>query len=310
MRPIIYMVLSGVVMAGAVMKRAHAQPGDASAVAEQLFNDARALGKANRWAEACPKFEASLSAEPALGTQLNLAECYKHIGKLARAWGLFCEVIAQATTAGDVERRDYARKQADALEPRLPRLAISVPQNPPAGLVVAQDRAPVDLETLDVAHYVDPGTHLITASAPGFEMFMQTVTLVEGRIETIAIPALAAVPVRARKYAAFAASAIGVASIGIGLLFGAKADSAYQDAKELCGSTLACSADNYSRGRQLISDTRSAATISTVLITAGGAAVLTGAIAVMWRRSSVRTTAQLVPMTSDRGGGMAVTGRF
>jgi hypothetical protein len=336
MQPIVRVVISAVVMTGAVVtERAHAQPSGANATAEQLFNQARDLVKANRWAEACPKFEASLRADPALGTRLNLAACYEHIGKLASAWGLFRDAIELATKAGDLKRRDYAQKQADALEPRLPKLTISVPENPPAGLVVARDGVPIDAGALGVALYVDPGAHAITASAPGFEAFTRTVTLAEGKAETLAIPTLAAVPVRAtapprvpneghaetsppervisptRKYVALAVGAAGVASIGVGLLFGAKANSAYHDAKTLCGPNLVCSTDDYAQGQQLIRDTRSNATISTVLVAAGGAAIATAAVVFLTgRRPRERATAQLVPVTYDRGSGLAVTGRF
>src|SRR5882757_2183430 len=97
-----------------------AQSSDSSVLAEQLFNEARDLVKANKWAEACPKFEASLRYDPVLGTRLNLATCYEHIGRLASAWGLYRESIDAAKKAGDAKRADYAQKQATALEPRLP----------------------------------------------------------------------------------------------------------------------------------------------------------------------------------------------
>ena len=326
-------VIAVVILTGAVVaERARAQPSDASAVAEQLFNQARELAKANRWAEACPRFEASLRADSVLGTRLNLAVCYEHIGKLASAWGLFREAIELATKARD-KRRDYAQQQADALEPRLPRLTISVSEPPRAGLIVMRDGAAVDVGALGVALYVDPGPHAITASAPGFEAVTQTVTLVEGKAETLAIPALVAKPVRAtaspqspaeghaetservisptRKYVALTVGAVGVASIGVGLVFGGKANSAYHDARALCGANLVCGTDDYARGQQLIRDTRSQATIATVLVAVGGAAIVTGAV--VWltgRHPRERATAQLIPVTYDRGVGLVATGRF
>src|SRR5580765_1782681 len=151
--------------------RTQAQSGDSSAIAEQLFNQARELAKVNQWAEACPKFEASLRYDPVLGTRLNLATCYEHIGKLASAWGLYRESIELANKAGDTKRAEYAQKQATALEPRLPKLAISAPSSPPTGFVVKRDDTAVDAGALGVALYVDPGTHKVTASAPGFEAF-------------------------------------------------------------------------------------------------------------------------------------------
>src|SRR5215468_10313456 len=183
-----------VVVLAAGQARAQAQEGNSSALAEQLFNQGRDLVKANQWAEACPKFEASLRYDPVLGTRLNLATCYEHIGKLASAWGLYRESVELAKKTGDTERAEYAQKQAAALEPRLPKLAISAPASPPAGFVVKRDETTVDAGALGTALYVDPGTHRVTASAPGFETFSVTVTLAEGKTETVAVPNLVARP--------------------------------------------------------------------------------------------------------------------
>ena len=321
---------------------AHAQApspsasGSSSALAEQLFNQGRDLAKANQWAEACPKFEASLSYDPVLGTRLNLATCYEHVGKLASAWGLYRESIELAKKAHDTKRADYAQKQATALEPRLPKLAISAPSNSPAGFVVQRDEQSVDAGALGVALYVDPGTHKVTASAPGFEALTVTVTLVEGKTETLALPALAAKPAtalvtgspgpsaahragtepdapssRTRAYAALGLGAAGVAAVGVGLVFGAKARSSYNDAKALCGDAMVCSAPNFERDKQLVHDARSSATISTVMIIGGGAAIAAGIVVYLTApRASERTTARLVPVTNDGGAGLALLGAF
>src|SRR5215475_1216387 len=102
-----------------VAGRAQAQPGDASTAAEQLFEQGRELAQQNRWPEACARFEDSLRYEQALGTQLNLARCYEHIGKPASAWQLYRDAVEAARQAGDVERGDYAQKRASALDSRV-----------------------------------------------------------------------------------------------------------------------------------------------------------------------------------------------
>lgn len=326
-----------IVMVSVVAGRAHAQSGNATSLAEQLFNQARDLAKANQWAEACPKFEASLRYDPALGTRLNLATCYEHIDKLASAWGLYRESIDLAKKAGDTKRRDYAQSQAAALEPRLAKLTISAPAKPPAALVVTRDGTQIEPGALGIALYVDAGTHEITASAPGFEPFAQTVTIVDGKAETIALPPLTAKPVpavvtdsskpapqhdvkpaeptappsRTRTYVALGAGAAGVAAAGIGLVFGAKARSTYKDAEALCGANLACSLDNYAKGRQIVHDARSSATISTVLVIAGGGAIITGAVIYLTTpRGQERATARIVPVVHDGVAGIAITGGF
>jgi hypothetical protein len=318
--------------------RAHAGPSDQRALAEQLFSQARDLAKAGRWADACPKFEASLRYEPALGTRLNLATCYEHVGKIASAWSLYHDSIELARRAGDLKRLDYAEKQAAALEPRLPQLTVHVPGRPPAGLVVRRDDTPLDPATFGAVLNVDPGTHRIVAAAPGFEPFAQTVTLAESKTVTLAIPDLkpvaGPVPVPAtprseqqtmatepaaviapsptRRYVALGIGAGGVVASGVGLVFGAKARSTYGDAQALCGASLRCSPTDYDRGNHLIGDARSSAAISTVLVVAGGAAIAAGVV--LWLTAPALphevATVRIVPVADDRSAGLAVIGGF
>jgi tetratricopeptide (TPR) repeat protein len=324
------------VLVSVVASHAYAQSpsGNSSVLAEQLFSQARDLAKANQWAEACPKFEASLRYDPVLGTRLNLATCYEHIGKLATAWGLYRASIEFARKVGDVKRADYAQKQAAALESRLPKLAISAPANPPTGFVVKRDDTMIDAGGLGVALYVDPGTHKVTASAPGFEDFTVTITVGEAKTETLAIPNLAAKPTadlaksaighnidtpepvvpasRTRRYVAIGAGAVGVVTVSLGLVFGAKANSTYLDAKALCDPNLVCnSPTDYDRARALMSDARSTATASTVLVVGGGAAIIAGAIVFLTApRAKEQANARVMPVIHDRGAGLAIRGEF
>lgn len=317
-----------------VASGAHAQQaGSSSALAEQLFNQGRDLMKANQYAEACPKFEASLRYDPVLGTRLNLATCYEHLGKLASAWGLYRESIELARKAGDTRRAEFAQRQAAALEPRLPKLAITAPPRPPAGFAVKRGDTAVDAGALGVALYVDPGTHTIVASAPGFEPFTVTVTLVEGRTETLVIPALVARPAAprpepgetdaetdaesapaspTRKYVALGLGGAGVVAAGVGLVFGASARSSFNEAKGLCGDELVCTdVETFDQNRRLVSQARSNATKSTVLMIGGGAAIAAGVVVLLTApRAPERATARLVPVPHDGGAGVALTGTF
>ncbi len=344
-------VLGVALVMSAAAGRAYAQSSDPNATADQLFNEGRELTRANRWAEACPKFEASLRDDPGLGTQLNLATCYEHIGKLARAWGLYRKAIHLAEKAGDVKRRDYAQTHAAGLEPRLAKLAITAPIKPPAGFVVTWDSAPIETKALGVDLYVDAGRHEIIASAPGFEAFTRAVVLGEGTAERLAIPDLTAavapapdlatvpigdhavapdlvvVPAQAhripapgepvvmpsstRTYVAIGLGATGLAAAGVGFLFGVKARSSFADAKELCGARLVCDTAAFERGQQLIRDARSNATISTVLVAAGGAAVVAGVVVFLTRpKATEHRTIGIAPLAHERGAGIALVGRF
>jgi hypothetical protein len=170
--------------------RAHAQPGDATATADQLFNEGRELLDASRFAEACAKFEASLRLEDAVGTRLNLAACREQLGELGSAWSLYHGAIDLAAKGGDLNRREYARSHAAALEPQLAMLTIVLPSSRPPGFAVAQDRVAVDAVEPAIVVYLDAGPHEVSASAPGFEPFTKTVTLAVPARETVAIPTL------------------------------------------------------------------------------------------------------------------------
>lgn len=325
-----------------------AQPADNKVLAEQLFEQARALAKANRWAEACPKFEASLRYDAQLGTRLNLATCYEKIGRIASAWGLFRDSAELARAANDVPRRDYALKQAATLLPRLPKLTIAGPMTPPNGFVITRDGVPLDLAALGSALYVDPGPHEVTAVAPGFEVFKATINVAERQSESVLIRELTPLkpqpseptvvrpqepvtvtpvmrrppggaepiddgpdPGKSRKYIGLGIAGTGVVLTGVGLFLGMSASSKYDDAKALCGEGLACENQaDFERGQQLISDSRSQATLSTVFVVGGLAAAAAGVV--VWVTAPKRERAQtaIVPTVSERDLGLAILGRF
>jgi len=166
---------------------ANAQPVVNKVLARELFEQGRELAKVDKWAEACPKFEASLRYDATLGTRVNLATCYEKLGKLASAWSLFRDSADLASQTGDTARRDYALQQVAALLPRLPKLTIAGPMTPPPGLVITRDGVAFDVTALGAPLYVDPGPHEVTALAPGFEPFKATITVGEAASETVVI---------------------------------------------------------------------------------------------------------------------------
>jgi hypothetical protein len=321
----VWIVVSIVVV---MVPPAAAQPAENTALAEQLFNEGRDLGKANKWDQACPKFEQSLRYDPALGTRLNLATCYEKVGKLASAWGQYRQAADLAAKTGD-KRREYAVKQAAALEPRIPRLTIVAPKAAPPGLVVQRDGTAIDAGLLGTGLFVDPGRHDVTASAPGFAPFTGSITVAEGASETLTIGELvpqrgepakpdqpvARVPLRPGKPAASQTRTVPYVSLGIaaggallasvGFAFGAKAGSTYDKARKLCGADLACATeDDFTRGKQLISDARSQATISTIAVITGAVAIAGGAVLYVTARK------RMVPMVTGHDAGLALAGRF
>jgi len=117
---------------------------------------------------------------------------------------------------------------------------------------------------------------------------------------------------RTRKRVGIGIAAAGGVAIGAGLVFGVKARSTNSEVRTLCGADLACDAPDFDRGHHLVEDARSQALTATVLVAAGTAAVVTGAI--VWLTAPAERpgpVARLVPIL-DRGDkvGLAITGRF
>jgi hypothetical protein len=161
--------------------------GSDPAAAQVLFYEARTLMGQNKWAEACPKLEESLRLDNGIGTAFNLADCNEHLGKVTTAWAGFLDAAAQSKASNQPDREKLARKRALALEPRLPKLVVEV-SGAPQGLEVKRDGVLVGSAAWGTAIPVDPGTHKISASAPGKLPWETTVTSVEGKVAKVAIP--------------------------------------------------------------------------------------------------------------------------
>jgi hypothetical protein len=143
-----------------------ATPAD-KAAAQALFDDAIKLMADKSYAEACRKLEESQRLDPAMGTRYQLAQCYEATGRTASAWAGFLEVADLARAAGQGARERAARERADGLQPRVSRLVIETAAPDREGLEVRRDEVVVGQAQWGVAIPVDPGSHRVTASAPG-----------------------------------------------------------------------------------------------------------------------------------------------
>ncbi len=275
------------------------------AAAEALFSEGRALAAKGRFAEACPKFEASQQLDPGLGTVLNLAECYEKLGKTASAWAEYRDAIPLARASGSKVREDLATTRAAALQSRLSTLTIRAPSSAHSarGLEIRRDGTPVLQAELDSAIPVDPGAHTLEASAPGKQPWSTTVQVgADAPNVVVEVPILAdaadanananadtAVAPAAhqpdepppksgsssQRTVAIVVGAVGVAGLGLGTFFGLKANGSLSDAKEHCLSyPSGCGPE----GAELNSTASSQATVATVAFIAGGAALATGAV--------------------------------
>lgn len=280
---------------GALASPAHAQSTEGgAAAAESLFQEARKLMDAKRYSEACPKLAASQKIAPAVGTLLNLADCYERAGQLASAWARFHEAIALAQRLGRPDREKTAKDRADKLEPRLTRLTIAS-QEP--GLEVKLDGNVLDPAALGTPVPVDPGKHSIEATAKGKKPFATSIEVTDrSRTPSVEIPALetdaeaskagtraaesgketapdAAATGAGQRIAGLAAIGVGVVGLGVGTIFGLRTSSKWSDAQDNHCTGIECDRT----GVQLAAEAKNAGTVSTIAFIAGGALLAGGA---------------------------------
>jgi hypothetical protein len=337
----------GFVVASLLPVSLWAQSADNAAAARALFSEARALVAAGKHADACPKFEESLRLSRGIGTQFNLADCLERTGRTASAWGHFLEAAASARAAGQTERETVARERASALEPKLARLVVQV-DAPVTGLEVRRDGVVIGTASYGTPTPVDPGKHVVEATAPGRQRWTSEVLVATGPgAVTVRVPELAAdragappTPSAAaavgpeatgprpaqsgdgtssessQRTLALVAGGVGVVGIAVGTVFFFKYRSDNGKAEDVCPtSSSPCPTGSASKHAELVSSARSARTL-TYVGWGVGAAGLAGA-AVLWftapsseKPPSLDTAWRAEPLVLPAGFGAAVRGRF
>jgi tetratricopeptide (TPR) repeat protein len=157
------------------------------AAAEALFTEGRKAFDAGDYAIACARFAESQRLDPAVGTLINLAACSEKLGKLADAWETWQRAL-RSLPPGD-ERRAGVEQRAAAIDKKLPRLAIRLSPNAPAGAKVVRDGVTLGSASYGVELPVDPGDHEVTVVAPGHKDKSYKTTLAEGAHEALDVEA-------------------------------------------------------------------------------------------------------------------------
>jgi hypothetical protein len=255
---------------------------NAAAAAEKLFQEGRALTVAGNYAQACPKFAESLRLDVAVGTSLNLAECYEKTGQLASAWVTFRSTANLAKRAGQQERMVHAETRAAALEAELSYITIAVEAGQAPGFVVTRDSEVLGEAAWGTPVPIDGGTHIVEARAPGRQPFRQQIEVAAreahvtvdiarlGDMAPVSVPVHSA-PVSTARVLGWSALGVGALAVGGGLILGFVAKGKNDSAGEHC-SAVDCDA----RGVDLTQQASSFAGASTAVVTVGAVFVAGG----------------------------------
>jgi hypothetical protein len=294
------------VLAGAGSAAADGPAASNEAAAEALFNEARTLIGSGRVEEGCKKLEASQALDPGTGTLLHLADCYEKIGRTASAWARFREAAARAARDGRADWESIAKTRYTELEPKLAKLRIDAPP----GVVVRRDGDEIPAAALGSPLPIDPGDHVLTASARGKRPWSTHVSASASNIATVKVPVLDDDPTSHAgdpapgapssggsplRTVGYAVGAVGVVGLAVGVVSGLSAISANQRSKKACPTSGICADD---AARSDADSARSAATVSTVGFIAGGALLGAGIALVVF----APTSASSAPPASARLG--------
>jgi hypothetical protein len=265
---------------------ARAQGDDPRAIAEALFRSGRELMAAGDLAQACAKFAESNRIDPKPGTLMNLALCHEKAGRTASAWAEYIQAAEVAHRAGQDERERVAEDRARSLEAALAHLVIVSAADP--ATTVRLDERRIGPGAFGTAIPVDPGDHVVDASARGHETFTQTVTVaptaerVTVRIPPLPLSTAGTVPAPRSATMESARSApgddggasgrtwgvvsggAGLVLLGIGGYFGLRAFSEKRTAEDHCGPTV-CD----STGLDAITSMKTAEAVSTISMAVG-----------------------------------------
>ena len=257
---------------------------ESKARADKLFEDGRKYLAAKEYALACTAFEQSHAADPAIGTQLNIALCYEDWGKVASAYRAYVEAERLAREKKD-KRAAGARKKVDELAERSPKLVFDLPANADPSTVLLFDDKQLDLAKLADDLLVDPGTHTLEIRVPDRPVKKQEIEATVGERKRIPIelpvaekPKVELPPnvvistprKKGRMYGGIALTAGGAIAIGLASFVALAARQDYADAVVDCPGGACTTREAYDATQ----DARSRANVMTFVM--GGGVALVG----------------------------------
>jgi hypothetical protein len=161
--------------------------------ADAVFHEARQLLANGSIRAACDAFARSHELLPRHGTLLNLAVCLEQQGDLVSAFHRFEESLSAAISDGRADRQELARIHIEDLRTKLGWLWIRVDGEGSTIVVEVFCDGVAIRKDSNTPMAVEPGSHVVTASATGRKPFEVIITIAAGSSETVRIPTLVAI---------------------------------------------------------------------------------------------------------------------
>ncbi len=301
--------------------------------ADVLFREGREATKKQDHALACQKYAESYALDAAPGTLVNLGSCEEKIGKVSQAWHHLNDAILQLPSTDD--RVPVARALLEGLGAKIARVTVSITGADAGDVKVLVDGSEVPSSERGTGVVLDPGEHVVLGRTRDGREARQVVQpkagqkldvpLTFARVEappvattsttTSALPPPPPPPPpsgRGRRIATYVDLGLGVVGLGLGTFFGLSASSKNSDAKKICVDREgACPAADVARHDDLVSDAKTARTLSFVGLGVGGALVITGVVLLVTSpKQAPSTGVRILPEVGPRSAGLSLGGAW
>ncbi len=160
--------------------------------ARELFNAGLELQNAGKFADALDKFSRAQAVINAPTNLLHMAECQAAMGQLVEATESYRQLSLFPLDANSPEAfrqaKDQGAKESQQIDAtRIPELKIDVQPKDVPTLTVTIDDKPINSALVGVSRPVNPGSHKVAATAPGYSKAEQTVELKEREHKAITL---------------------------------------------------------------------------------------------------------------------------
>ena len=284
--------------------------------ARAFLSEARKATKEKRWSDAVGAFQTADGLDPSPALEFELAQTEIAAGKLSEAAKLLAKINAGTEGALPARKaREAAKKALDELRPRIPGVRVIV-LGPTGKVSVIVDGADADADA-SAEISVNPGNHIVGASADGWNPAEKELKLAEGaheKVELTLTSTRAAAPPQetsGSRLPGIVVTSVGGAALVLGGVFGGLAFSATSSAKALCNGNVcppAAAGD--------ISSSRTFGNVSTGMFIAGGVIAAAGVVLIIvapggGKKDEARKAARGVRVVPWLGAGEAgLTGAF
>lgn len=294
------------------VSRVAAQPVPA---AQALYERGVANFQAGRYELACQEFAESYRLEPLPGVLFTLATCEARAGRVASSaahYADFLQLVSRLPPeqrALQRERVQVATAERNALLPEIPHLLVRVTEPLPSGAVVRCDGAVLGSASLGRKLPLDPGAHVLSVTLADGSTREQQVVLERGRTTEVelALPARSAPRADERhgrtkngRALVYAASALGGAALGVGVVTGALAFAKKNIIAQHCEGTQCDRA-----GKRAADDAQRMARVSNIGFAVGITGLATALVVHLVNRRAQRSLASVSFEPEKLGVGVA-----